>query len=307
MPESTQLHQRQAATRCPACESSRTTVGPRSRTRFQIVARCRDCGAAWLTETPPEPETFSVDEVPEDYVDTWVDNKRESVGTGEWRRQLAILAEELRGTPRPSLYDIGAGDGEFLALARDEFGFEVGGNDILEGAVMTARKRYGVDLDLGDLSSLGDRPQVDVVTMWCVLAHTNNGAGMVAGVADILKPGGILFLQTPHRTFADRVFIGAKAATGGRLSRLSDRRLAIHHRILHTPRSVTALLERFGFVDIQVRPQARYSLSSEAYLASLRTPAWALGPATKAMDLAVHSPLAPRIVLDVRARKGPGR
>ena len=56
-----------------------------------------------------------------------------------------------------------------------------------------------------------------------------------------------------------------------------------------------------------MEPRARYSLSSEAYLASLRTPEWALRPATKAMDLAVRSPLAPRIVLDVRARKAPAR
>jgi hypothetical protein len=144
---------------------------------------------------------------------------------------------------------------------------------------------------------------VDAVTMWCVLAHTNDGPGMVAGAADLLKPGGILFVQTPHRTFADRLFIGAKSATQGRVSRLSDRRLAVHHRILHTRRSITALLERHGFVDIEVQPQARYSLSSEAYLASMRTPSWALGPASKVMDLAVQSPLAPRIVLDVRARK----
>lgn len=303
MPESTQQHERATTTGCPACESRRVTVGPRSHSRFQTVARCRDCGACWLTEVPEQPATFTVEDVPEDYVDTWVDNKRESVGTGEWRRQLAWLREELSDVSAPSVYDVGAGDGEFLALARDEYGFEVGGNDILEGAVLTAKKRYGVDLDLGDLGSLGDRPKVDAVTMWCVLAHTSDGPGMLAGVADLIKPGGILFLQTPHRTLADRAFIAAKSATRGRWSRLSDRRLAIHHRILHTRQSVTALLRRHGFVDIEIEPRPRYSLSSEAYLASLRTPSWALGPATKAMDLAIHSPLAPRIVLDVRARK----
>jgi SAM-dependent methyltransferase len=270
-----------------------------------VVARCRDCGACWLTNAPEEKATVGLDEVPENYVDTWVDNKRESVGTGEWRRQLERLAADLRDVDQPSLYDVGAGDGEFLALARDEFGFAVGGNDVLEGAVLTAKKRYGVDLDLGDLSTLADRPKVDVVTMWCVLAHTSRGSGMVADVAGLLKPGGILFLQTPHRTYADRAFIAIKSATGGRLSRLSDRRLAVHHRVLHTRRSITALLQRHGFVDIEVEPKARYSLSSEAYLRSLRTPDWAVRPGGKAMDLAINGPLAPRIVLDVRARKAP--
>ncbi|MGY2876280.1 SAM-dependent methyltransferase [Marmoricola sp. URHA0025 HA25] len=299
----TQPRQQAGSVRCPACESTHTTVGPKSHTQFQIVARCRSCGACWLADAPRLPATLSVDEVPENYVDTWVDNKRETVGTHEWKRQLEWLGSELQGVERPRLYDVGAGDGEFLALARDEFGFEVGGNDILEGAILTAKRRYAVDLDLGDLSTLTGTREVDAVTMWCVLAHTDHGDAMVGDVASLLKPGGVLFLQTPHRTLADRVLIGAKSVTGGRWSRLSDRRLAIHHRILHTRRSVTALLERHGFVDVQVQPQARYSLSSEAYLASLRTPQWALPPAAKAMDLAVRGPLAPRIVLDVRARK----
>ena len=305
MPETHSLHEHQVDTRCPACASTNTSRGPASRRNEQVVVRCRSCGACWLVNMATPPATFTLDDLPEDYVDTWVDNKRESVGTGEWRRQLRWIAGELHDVEHPRVYDVGAGDGEFLALARDEFGFEVGGNDILEGAILVAKRRYGVDLDLGDLNTLGDRPKVDAVTMWCVLAHTTDGEGMVAGVANLLEPGGILFLQTPHRTFADRLFIGAKSATSGRVSRLSDRRLAVHHRILHTRRSITALLERHGFVDIEVEPQARYSLSSEAYLASLRTPGKALRPAAKVMDLAVRSPLAPRIVLDVRARKGP--
>ncbi|GAB3855531.1 hypothetical protein GCM10028801_11300 [Nocardioides maradonensis] len=288
---------------CPACASTRVRRGPESHDTGHVVVTCQDCGAAWLVNAPMPPATFTLEDLPEDYVDTWVANKRESVGTGEWHKQLAWLREELQGIEKPRVYDLGAGDGEFLALARDEYGFDVGGNDILEGAIIVAQRRYGIDLDLGDLNALEDPAPVDAVTMWCVLAHTADGEGMVSGAARILKPGGLLFLQTPHRTFADRVLIGAKTATRGRVARLSDRRLAGHHRILHTPQSITALLERHGFTDIDVSPQARYSLTSEAYLASLRPPAWALGPAAKAMDRVVHSPLAPRIILDVKARK----
>ncbi len=288
---------------CPACASTDVSRGPESRRSGHVVVTCAACGAAWLVNAPMPPATFTLEDLPEDYVDTWVDNKRESVGTGEWHKQLAWLKGALAKVDSPRVYDLGAGDGEFLALARDDYGFDVGGNDILEGAIIVAKRRYGIDLDLGDLNALEDPEPVDAVTMWCVLAHTADGPGMVSGAARILKPGGLLFLQTPHRTFADRMLIGAKTATRGRVARLSDRRLAGHHRILHTPRSITALLERHGFTDVEVSPQARYSLTSEAYLASLRPPAWALGPAAKAMDKVVHSPLAPRIILDVKARK----
>lgn len=294
-------------TRCPACDSRPVRRGPESRTKDwgngHVVVTCDDCGAAWLVNAPMPPATFTLEDLPEDYVDTWVDNKRESVGTVEWRKQLDWLKDQLKDVEKPRVYDLGAGDGEFLALARDEYGFEVGGNDILEGAILVAKKRYGIDLDLGDLNALEDPKPVDAVTMWCVLAHTADGPGMVSGAARILKPGGLLFLQTPHRTFADRLLIAAKRATGGRMSKLSNRRLAGHHRILHTPESITRLLARHGFTDIVVTPQARYSLTSEAYVASLNPPTWALEPASKAMDKIVHGPLAPRIILDVKARK----
>jgi hypothetical protein len=84
-----------------------------------------------------------------------------------------------------------------------------------------------------------------------------------------------------------------------------DRRLAGqgHHRILHTSASIKAQLERLGFVDVEVEPRLRYSLTSRAYLASLNPPRWLLGPAAWLLDKAISSRLAPKIVIDVRARK----
>jgi hypothetical protein len=104
---------------------------------------------------------------------------------------------------------------------------------------------------------------------------------------------------------ADRVGQVLKSASHGRWSTVTDRRLAGmgHHRILHTRASITAQLERLGFVDVDVQPRLRYSLTSRAYLASLDPPRWTLGPASWVLDKAVSSRLAPRIVIDVRARK----
>jgi trans-aconitate methyltransferase len=169
-----------------------------------------------------------------------------------------------------------------------------------------ARELSGIDLDLGDLSEHDHDDEYDVITMWCVLAHVRDGERMMREVHQMLAPGGLLFLQTPHNTIADRMSYRARVASGGRVARISDRRLAGHHRILHTTQSITTLLERVGFVDIEVEPQTRYPMSSVAYLHSLRAPSWSVRPTAWAMDKAVASNVVPRITLDVRARK-PGQ
>jgi len=294
------------STLCPACTSTAVHVGPASRRTGLVVARCRDCGAQFLVDDAraAASDVIGTEEVSVEYVSDWVDKKREGLGPEVWHEQLAWLSEAVATDGRPArLYDVGAGGGEFLALARDEYGFTVAGNDIMEGAVAVARERSGIDLDLGDLSQFKHEDEYDAVTMWCVLAHVNNGEDMMRDVHRMLAPGGVLYMQTPHNTVPDRASFAAKAASGGRVARLSDRRLAGHHRILHTRKSITRLLTRVGFTDVEVAPQNRYSMSSVAYLHSLRAPEWSLRPASWLMDKAISSGAVPRITLDVRARK----
>jgi len=289
---------------CPACGSAAVHVGPTSRRTASVVARCSACRAQFLVEETTEPTAVvTTDEVSVEYVSDWVGKKREGVGPAVWREKLAWLSKEVADIDKPKLYDVGAGAGEFLSVAREEFGFDVAGNDILEGAIAVARELSNVDLDLGDLSEQDHQDEFDVVTMWCVLAHVRDGERMMREVYRMLAPGGVLFLQTPHNTIADRAVYGARVASRGRVARLSDRRLAGHHRILHTRRSITELLTRVGFTDVEVESQIRYPMSSVAYLHSLRAPEWSLKPVSWLMDRAIDAKVVPRITLDVRARK----
>ncbi|MCW2786453.1 MAG: hypothetical protein JWP74_2970 [Marmoricola sp.] len=288
---------------CSACGSDHVVQHRASRKTGRSVLSCRACGLhAWAErstyahdlEDPHGALTF-------DY-DGYVNGKREGAAQLAWHQTLGLLAEELSGHPDPSLFDVGAGDGEFLALARDH-GFRVSGNELHAGAIDLARTRYGVDLVLGELGDLDLSEEYDAVTMWCVLAHVEEVDELIHDCFRLLRPGGVLYLQTPRWTTADGLALSALSATGGRVTRIVDRRVAEHHWQLHTRRSMQALLRRHGFTDVRAVPKARYSLKSSSYLRSLGMPAGLAGATGRAMDTAIKHGPVPRIVLDVFARK----
>ncbi|MCW2856672.1 MAG: hypothetical protein JWR52_2287 [Marmoricola sp.] len=292
-----------AARACAACGSAQLVHHRASRRTGRSVLSCRACGLrAWAEratfrhdlEDPAGALTF-------DY-DGYVNGKREGTAQSAWQEALDILAGELAGRPGLNLFDVGAGDGEFLDLARQR-GFSVSGNELHAGAVDIARSRYGVDLMLGELRDLGLADAYDAVTMWCVLAHVEDVDELLTDSFRLLKPGGILYLQTPRWTRADGLALGAMAASGGRVTRIVDRRVAEHHWQLHTARSMRALLGRHGFSDVLAIPKARYSLKSASYLASLGMPDGLARAGGRAMDAAIKHGPVPRIVLDVFARK----
>lgn len=292
-----------AVSTCPACQSRDLRDYPVSRRTGRVNFRCRACGlVGWkLRDELVVPETVSTDEITQEQRADWYASKRSDLIDSAHRDVLDQLTA-LSGDPHGrSLYDIGAGDGHFLATARER-GYAVRGNDVVEATVAIAKQTNDVQLDLGDISKL-DLPAQDVVTLWCVIAHVTEPQRLIEDSFSLLKPGGVLYLQTPHLCTADRIALGGLRASGGRLSRWSDRRIAQHHWMLNTPTSMEQALKRAGFVDVEVRPRARFSCVSERYLMSLGVGASMSRRAGKVIDTLLDREIAPRITLDAFARK----
>lgn len=288
---------------CPACASSRLKLYPVSRRSRHRYFRCRDCGlVGWVDRDLVVPDPVGLEDISLEFESAWYDTKRMDGTARAWDEVLDRITTALGGTTGRRVYDIGAGDGHFLATARDR-GFDIAGNEIVEAAVRIAKSTHGVDLELGDLTTLPRVADNDAVTMWCVLAHVPNPEELLAACRDRLRPGGVLYLQTPHRCTMDRIALSSLGATGGRVNRWIDRRIAGHHWLLHSTASMRASLERLGFVDVEVRPTARYSLQSYSYLVSLGVPQRPARAVGQAIDALLDRGFAPRIVLDVFARK----
>jgi len=116
---------------------------------------------------------------------------------GEWGfRWRYILSTIRRYMATPKLLDVGAGNGYFVYLARNEFGMPAEGIEISAAEVDYARATFGVELLRGDLSAVTGR--YDVITSFNVLEHVKEPTSLLHEMTERLAPGGLLVITTPN-------------------------------------------------------------------------------------------------------------
>jgi 2-polyprenyl-3-methyl-5-hydroxy-6-metoxy-1,4-benzoquinol methylase len=139
------------------------------------------------------------------------------------------------------LLDIGCAYGPFLAAAC-EAGYQPAGIDPAEDAAAYVRKTQGLPVVSGffpqDLPPELARPgSLGVVTLWYVIEHFPEPRRILARIAELLEPGGVLAFSTPSGT-------GISARVSRR--RFLERSPADHWTIW-TPGACRKLLRLLGF------------------------------------------------------------
>lgn len=130
-----------------------------------------------------------------------------SLAAGRWILPFlpslrAAADAECRHLPvRPSnggyLLDVGCGNGGFMVLA-NQAGWQVKGVDFDSGAVAAARLR-GLDVQLGGIDALSEEDEsFDVITLCHVIEHVYEPVDVLRRAFALLKPGGILWIDTPN-------------------------------------------------------------------------------------------------------------
>lgn len=205
--------------------------------------QCRDCKSAYLN---PRPTKTTISLAYESYYTHECPERQETSDLPVWRRFVRALAngyrnkryggklepanalggwvvplvpkmrlrldQEMRFLPHlqpgASLLDVGFGSGQFLALAR-RIGWRACGVDPDPAAVAAARK-LNLDVRQGDLTAFADSGiEFDVITMSHVIEHLHDPNGTLQLAYRLLRPGGVLFLDTPnldaqgHRRFKE--------------------------------------------------------------------------------------------------------
>ena len=94
------------------------------------------------------------------------------------------------------LLDIGAATGFFMDIARSR-GWDTKGTEIAKYATLIAKKK-GLEVICSDITKANfPAESFDVITLWDVLEHLASPQKEVKKVVKFLKPGGIVFINTP--------------------------------------------------------------------------------------------------------------
>lgn len=247
-----------AARPCLVCgaRAARPLHGPHS-----PLVRC-SCGLVYVDPLPTpeeaakrEDEAFHgglVDETAEMFSAYYRNFPDDPVVRG-FRATVARLKEMTGGG---KLIDVGIGTGLLLHLAR-EGGFTPLGCEISPGAAQKAREEFGVEVQVGDFLDVdvGDAPAA--ITMADVVEHTPDPRRFLTRAAEVLRPGGALFVAVPnHRS---TLFWAADllARLPG-LSSMVGRLYVPNHYWYFTPATLVRLIESVGLRVVLVRGESPY-------------------------------------------------
>jgi SAM-dependent methyltransferase len=184
--------------RCPACGGSADReLGEVN--GFGIV-RCGACGTLFTDRLPAEPEV-------KDYTD-YYHAANLAVPAFVHARLREIVGEFATYRRTNRWLDVGCGAGTLLSAA-SELGWTAVGTELSPPAVDAARVA-GLDMRLGELAALGFAPgEFDVVSLVEVLEHVPEPRTLLAEVTPLIRPGGALYLTTPHVRGIDARLLGS--------------------------------------------------------------------------------------------------
>jgi SAM-dependent methyltransferase len=162
-------------------------------------------------------------------------------------RRLRVRAIERRHPGPGSVLDVGCGRGVLLRIFRER-GWTAAGTQLSRTAADAARRRYGVDVSVGELPELPfPAGSFDVIAFFHVLEHLDRPEAYLRKAWELLAPGGLLVAEVPNF-----------ASPGFRI--LGTRNFCVdfpNHLVFFTPESLSRLLERCGF---SVREVSHFSL-----------------------------------------------
>lgn len=205
------------------------------------IVRCRKCGLIYMNPRLSDKSLFS------GYA-AMVDESYCAEEAGR-RRSARTILRRLKKFKRSGsrLLDIGCAAGFLLDEAKRE-GWEVYGVELSSWAAGFAKKKLGLEnVFEGSLSAVSFPANFfDAVILKDTIEHLTEPKAILTDIRRILKPSGILCVNTPDiHSLASRI-LGAKW-WGIKQS----------HLYYYTPQTLSRLLDVTGFVPLKVRSHAR--------------------------------------------------
>jgi 2-polyprenyl-3-methyl-5-hydroxy-6-metoxy-1,4-benzoquinol methylase len=223
---------------------------------FRFV-RCRSCGHLYLSPRPAPEDVASI--YPADYYAYADDAPGVARRLRRWReaRKVRIYRRAI-GEGRRRILDVGCGSGRLLSMLREHGApaWELEGIDVGEDAVRRCRaKGFRAEATRIEAFEAADGA-FDAVILMQILEHLDDPRGALARLSALLRPGGVLVLETPNVGGLDyRLFRG----------RYWGMYHFPRHWNLFSTTALTRLLEDAGFAV----ERADYLLSTSSWILSL--------------------------------------
>jgi 2-polyprenyl-3-methyl-5-hydroxy-6-metoxy-1,4-benzoquinol methylase len=264
---------------CTTCGSS--AIGEYLRSHVGPILRCTSCEDVFLS---PEQQRAAESLYSQDYFteregyffhDGVVDRSgHESAHIADFRAGLALIEAHALGKahalPRGSLLDVGCATGSFLSLAQAK-GWECRGLEVSAFAAARAREQTGCEIFCGKLEEVPfDSGSFDVITMWDLLEHLPDPLQGLEKARRLLKPNGLLLVNTPNensllRQVARFIYRGS----GGLITAPVNHLYHSYHLHYFAAETLTVLFRRAGFelVEMSIKPipttRGRISLATK--------------------------------------------
>ncbi len=232
--------------KCPICSSNNGFSGYIfEKNNFK---KCLNCGSLFsraIYNTKDLEKTYNDVYFREDYKKgggfDYFSNKEEKIKS--FLEKLRIISEFIFPFKNLEILDIGCAAGYFLEVAKRN-GFNVYGIEISKEASAFANKEFGIKIIAPDLLSISSENKYDVITMFQVLEHLPFPKEQLMKVYDLLKPGGILFIEVPNFFSVDTLFD----------FEIKKRVFSVpYHLSLFSPRGLKQLINSVGFKIIEQR------------------------------------------------------
>lgn len=166
----------------------------------------------------------------------------------DFEKALTILEQHIPAKNVRRIFDVGYGNGFFLALAQKR-GWAIDGTDTSPQNAALAKEKFGLNLRSGvwDAAASGGE-KYQVVSFWDVLEHFSNPHDMIKKASAILAPGGVILAAVPNdRSFLMYLSSFLYRLTMGRFRKGIEQIYLLEHVCYHHRATLELLFQKNGF------------------------------------------------------------
>ncbi len=172
--------------------------------------------------------------------------------------------------------DIGCGGGLFLSLLK-QAGANVVGIELSDSRAYYAAAKYRVEIHKQPIESdfwqKGYTDHFDAVTLWDVIEHVNYPARTLQCAVNVLKPGGLLLIDTPCRdSFYHQAGEATYRLSGGRFPTFLNAMYSSHlfgHKQIFSTQEMKDIFASSGLELVELSKFHELSFPYEFYLKKL--------------------------------------